>query len=102
MIISENTAKLVEGKFPLWELDNIAVKGKTEPVRIFAIQEETEQHRQFLECYYSGDWKKAKSLIPLCKNVTPEMIKYYDAMAKRIGNGVAPKTWDGIYRATSK
>jgi adenylate cyclase len=102
MIISENTAKLVEGKFPLWELDNIAVKGKTEPVRIFAIQEETEQHRQFLECYYSGDWKKAKSLIPLCKNVTPEMIKYYDAMAERIGNGVAPKTWDGIYRATSK
>ena len=102
MIISENTAKLVQGKFPLWELDNIAVKGKTEPVRIFAIQEETEQHRQFLECYYSGDWKKAKSLIPLCKNVTPEMIKYYDAMAERIGNGVAPKTWDGIYRATSK
>jgi adenylate cyclase len=102
MIISENTAKLVEGKFPLWELDNIAVKGKTEPVRIFAIQEETEQHRQFIECYYSGDWKKAKSLIPLCKNVTPEMIKYYDAMAERIGNGVAPKTWDGIYRATSK
>jgi adenylate cyclase len=102
MIISENTAKLVEGKFPLWELDNIAVKGKTEPVRIFAIQKETEQHRQFIECYYSGDWKKAKSLIPLCKNVTPEMIKYYDAMAERIGNGVAPKTWDGIYRATSK
>jgi adenylate cyclase len=102
MIISENTAKLVEGKFPLWELDNIAVKGKTEPVRIFAIQEETEQHRQFLECYYSGDWKKAKSLIPLCKNATPEMSKYYDAMAERIGNGVAPKTWDGIYRATSK
>lgn len=102
MIISENTAKLVQGKFPLWELDNIAVKGKTEPVRIFAIQEETEQHRQFIECYYSGDWKKAKSLIPLCKNATPEMIKYYDAMAERIGNGVAPKTWDGIYRATSK
>jgi class 3 adenylate cyclase len=37
MIISEATADLVRGRFPLWELDNIAVKGKTEPVRIFTI-----------------------------------------------------------------
>jgi adenylate cyclase len=102
LIISENTAKLVQDKFPLWELDNIAVKGKTEPVRIFAIQQETEQHTQFLQCYYSGDWKTAKQMIGLCKNVTPEMSKYYDAMAERIADGVAPKGWDGIYRATSK
>ena len=101
MIISETTAKLVKDDFALWELDNIAVKGKTEPVRIFAIHEETEQHRQFIELYYSGQWKKALSLLPLCKNASPEMEKYYDAMEHRLLGG-CPEDWAGYYVATSK
>ena len=101
MIISDNTAKLVDGKFPLWELDNIAVKGKTEPVRIFAIEQETEQHRAFLDAYYAGNWAKALKMIPLCKNASPEMEKYYDAMADRLSEGV-PAVWNGYYVATSK
>jgi adenylate cyclase len=101
MIISDSTANLVKDDFPLWELDNIAVKGKTEPVRIFAIEQETEQHRQFIEFYYSGNWEKALALIPLCKNVSPEMSKYYDAMEDRLSTG-CPKDWSGYYIATSK
>ena len=101
MIISENTAKLVKDDFPLWELDNIAVKGKKEPVRIFAIHEETEQHRQFIELYYAGNWKKALTLISLCINATPEMEKYYHAMEERLLGG-CPKDWNGYYVATSK
>ena len=101
MIISENTAKLVKDSFPLWELDNIAVKGKKEPVRIFAIHAETEQHRQFIELYYAGEWKKALALLPLCINATPEMDKYYHAMEERLLGG-CPKDWNGYYVATSK
>jgi adenylate cyclase len=101
MIISENTAKLVKDSFPLWELDNIAVKGKKEPVRIFAIHAETEQHRQFIELYYAGEWKKALSLIPVCVNATPEMEKYYHGMEERLLSG-CPKDWNGYYVATSK
>lgn len=101
MIISESTAKLVKDKFSLWELDNIAVKGKTEPVRIFAIESETEQHRVFLDAYYAGDWAKALKMIQLCKNATPEMGAYYDAMAQRLSGGV-PKDWQGYFVATSK
>jgi adenylate cyclase len=101
MIISENTAKLVKDSFPLWELDNIAVKGKKEPVRIFAIHSETEQHRQFIELYYAGDWKKALALLPLCINATPEMEKYYHGMEERLLGG-CPKDWNGHYVATSK
>ena len=101
MIISDNTAKLVKDDFDLWELDNIAVKGKKEPVRIFAIHAETEQHRQFIELYYSGAWKKALALIPLCINATPEMEKYYHAMEERLLGG-CPKDWNGYYVATSK
>ena len=101
MIISENTAKLVKDSFPLWELDNIAVKGKKEPVRIFAIHAETEQHRQFIELYYAGEWKKALALLPLCINATPDMEKYYHAMEERLLGG-CPTDWNGYYVATSK
>jgi adenylate cyclase len=101
MIISDSTAKLVKDDFPQWELDNIAVKGKTEPVRIFAIEQETEQHRHFIELYYSGQWKKALSLLTLCKNASPKMVKYYDAMEQRLLGG-CPKDWAGYYVATSK
>jgi adenylate cyclase len=101
MIISENTARLVKDAFPLWELDNIAVKGKKEPVRIFAIHDETEQHRQFIELYYAGEWKKALTLIPLCINATPDMEKYYHAMEERLLGG-CPEGWNGYYVATSK
>ena len=101
MIISDNTAKLVKDHFALWELDNIAVKGKKEPVRIFAIHDETEQHRQFIELYYAGEWKKALELIPLCINATPEMEKYYHTMEERLLGG-CPKDWNGYYVATSK
>jgi adenylate cyclase len=101
MIISENTAKYVEGIYPLWELDNIAVKGKKEPVRIFAIEEATDEHKSFLEAYYAGNWTKALKLVPACKAAKPEMEKYYDAMADRLSEGV-PKVWNGFYVATSK
>jgi adenylate cyclase len=101
LIISENTAKLIQGRFPLWELDNIAVKGKEEPVRIFAIEEPTDEHKAFLEAYYAGAWTKALKLVPACKSAKPEMEKYYDAMADRLSDGV-PKVWNGFYVATSK
>jgi adenylate cyclase len=101
MIISENTARLVEGRFPLWELDNIAVKGKTEPVRIFAMHEPTDEHKEFLNNYYGGSWSKALKMIPECKNAAPDMEKYYDAMADRLEQG-RPKTWNGYFVATSK
>jgi adenylate cyclase len=101
MIISENTARLVEDRFTLWELDNIAVKGKTEPVRIFAIHEPTDEHKEFLNNYYTGNWSKALKMILECKNAAPDMEKYYDAMADRLDQG-KPKTWNGYFVATSK
>ena len=101
MIISENTAQLVETRFPLWELDNIAVKGKTEPVRIFAIEQPTELHAEFLRKYYAGNWTQALQLIDRCKQAAPYMEHYYDAMATRLQTGV-PNNWAGHYVATAK
>jgi adenylate cyclase len=101
IIISETTADLVRGRFPLWELDNIAVKGKTEPVRIFAIEEPTAQHEEFLHKYYLGNWTQALNLIDRCKQAAPHMEHYYDAMATRLETGV-PDNWIGHYVATAK
>jgi adenylate cyclase len=101
MIISENTARQLQGAFPLWELDNIAVKGKTEPVRIFAIEQSTTEHEEFLKLYYAGDWKKAITLIPKCVNANPKMEKYYECIMERLAAG-KPAAWDGTFRATSK
>jgi adenylate cyclase len=101
MIISEATADLVRGRFPLWELDNIAVKGKTEPVRIFAIEQSTDLHAEFLNNYYGGNWLKALKLIEQCKHAAPQMEHYYDAMATRLETGV-PDNWRGYYVATAK
>ena len=101
VVVGPHTAELVKDTYPMWELDNIAVKGKTEPLRIFTVAQETEQHRQFIELYYSGQWKKALSLLPLCKNASLDMEKYYDAMEQRLLGG-CPKDWAGYYVATSK
>jgi adenylate cyclase len=101
MIISENTADLVRGRFSLWELDNIAVKGKTEPVRIFAIEHPTELHEEFLHKYYAGRWTQALKLIDRCKKAAPQMQHYYDAMSARLQTGV-PNDWAGYYVATAK
>jgi adenylate cyclase len=101
VVVGPHTAELVKDTYPMWELDNIAVKGKTEPLRIFTVAQETEQHRQFIELYYSGQWKKSLSLLPLCKNASPAMEKYYDAMEQRLLGG-CPKDWAGYYVATTK
>jgi adenylate cyclase len=101
LIIGPRTAELVRDEIPVFELDCIAVKGKTIGLNIYAVEQETQEHRDFLKLYYGGDWKRALTLIPRCINANPNMEKYYDAMADRLAEG-KPDSWDGIFRATSK
>jgi adenylate cyclase len=101
IVLGPHTAKAVASKYSVVELDCIAVKGKKEGVKIYTLAPDTEQHQQFLDLYYAGQWKKAATLIPLCKNVVPELEHYYDAMAERLMQGV-PDTWNGTYVATAK
>ena len=95
------TAELVRDQYPVVELDNIAVKGKKEGVKIYTLAPSNELHESWLELYYKGDWKKALMLVPQLKNVTPELEQYYHNMSERLLEG-KPEDWDGTYRATSK
>jgi adenylate cyclase len=101
LLLSENTAELIKDDFQLAELDNLAVKGKTEPVRIFTVAKSSFGHQEFLTHYYSGNWKKAIQMVEYCKNQCPELSGYYASMSLRLAEG-APKDWSGVYRATSK
>jgi adenylate cyclase len=101
IVLGPHTAEAVASKYSVVELDCIAVKGKKEGVKIYTLAPDTEQHQQFLDLYYAGQWKKALTIIPLCKNVAPELEHYYDAMAERLSEG-CPATWSGTYVATSK
>ena len=101
IILGSRTSELVRDAYEVAELDCIAVKGKTEGVRIYTLATETQPHRDFLKLYYSGEWKKAQALIPGCKRACPDLEKYYDAMDDRLAAG-KPDDWMGTYKATSK
>jgi adenylate cyclase len=101
IVLGPLTAEQVKADYDVAELDCIAVKGKTEGVNIYTLAKETMEHRRFLEAYYRGKWGEALALLPICKDSNPELEKYYDAMADRLNEG-KPKTWDGVFRATSK
>jgi len=112
IVLGPRTAELVKDEFPVIELDLLAVKGKTEPVKIYTLAPSVDSmadvmHAKFLKAYRKGDWKSAKFYINGMKNDGlktawgGQMAKYYDMMLERM-EGTPPEGFDGVYRATSK
>jgi adenylate cyclase len=101
IILGPRTAELVRDSYSVAELDCIAVKGKTEGVRIYTLATETDLHQEFITLYYAGEWKKAQALIPGCVRACPTLEAYYGAMDERLSAG-KPGDWMGTYKATSK
>ena len=103
MILGQRTAELVKDTYSVVELDTIAVKGKTEGVRIYTVGKTVAyMHAEFLKEYYRGNWKDAERWAQMMVNNDDVTIKdYYAKMIERLQEGV-PANWDGTYRATSK
>ena len=109
LIVGPETADLVRDVYQVIELDLLAVKGKTEPVKIYTVLEKKDRmaevaHNKFLNYYRTGEWGRALTMAyemgPLWKG---ELSGYYDAMIERMNEQkTAPKNWDGVFRATSK
>ena len=108
LVVGPQTADMVRDVYQVIELDLIAVKGKTEPARIYTILEKKDPaaekaHNRFLSYYRSGEWSRALAMAyemgPLWNG---ELQAYYDMMMERMSGKTAPKNFDGVYRATSK
>jgi adenylate cyclase len=108
MILGSLTAEQVKDEYPVVELDTIAVKGKTEGVKIFTPcvcqDEHYKLHKKYLKAYYDGNWEDGGAVF-LAERLSiegpPDLRQYYKNMVERMQEG-KPENWDGTYRATSK
>ena len=110
LVVGPLTAELVRDVYQVVELDLIAVKGKTEPARIFTVVRDfdapgEQQHQKFLDLYRQGQWIVAAKFAQELKQCwNGELDAYYDMMIERCADmkKANVKNFDGVYRATSK
>jgi adenylate cyclase len=116
VIASESTRDAARG-YAFLELDLIAVKGKTEAVRIFALlgteataqtepfRQLTETHGRFLAAYRAQHWGEARDLIKVCRTLWDGLGELYGLYARRITifeDDPPGADWNGVYVAHSK
>ena len=106
ILVGENTVK-DNNNFNFYELDTVAVKGKTEGVKIYTILptlKNLPNHNAFLAAYREQDWDAALKHAKFNKRGIPTLSNYYDMMSERILNLKEQPLidWDGIYRSSSK
>ncbi len=116
VVVGEATRAAAPG-WAMLELDLIAVKGKTEAVRIFALlgkaelaasaefQQTAAAHDAMLAAYRRQDWDAVEAALPDLRQRCPELDELYDLYAERVAFFRAEppgESWDGVFRATSK
>ena len=101
VIVGPDTVAATKDKYDYFELDNIAVKGKELPLRIYTLHKSSKAHTTFLKNYYGGAWDTAIKQADHCSAVHPKMREYYSKMVERLQQG-KPADWSGVYKATSK
>ena len=113
IVLGEETAKHLSD-FKLIELDLIAVKGKTEPVRIFTylsdlhideVAKLKESQNAMLRYYRQQNWDEAEHYLSIAKAQAPELEKYYQYFQERINQfRIQPPNfdWSGVNVATNK
>jgi adenylate cyclase len=107
LLVGEETKKGLEDQFNFYELDKIAVKGKSEGVRIYTVLDSAKNypnHLAFLDSYINKEWDEAIKHAKFNKRGISELVGYYDMMISRIEELKNTNTddWDAIYRSTSK
>ena len=117
IVISETT-KIAAPEFATIELDLIQVKGKTVPVRIFALignsevqasewfKEMSTVHAELILEYRNQNWKKAKTLTSKARKAAGEkfdgLYDLFDARIEEYKSNPPGLDWDGVFVATDK
>ncbi len=117
IIVGESTQSQVADSFAFLELDLIAVKGKREAVRIYALvgdareaaseafQALQREHVRMLDAYRARDWDKAQDLLNVCVEMPGAITGFYDLYAERIFHysfDPPPEDWKGVHVAEMK
>jgi adenylate cyclase len=112
LVLGPKTAEYIKNHYYILELDEIAVKGKTQGVKIYTIIDSNSinqayrvTHDDFLRIYREGDWNRALLYLKTLENAFNGQLKeYYRMMTERVLElkKNPPQNWSGIYRATSK
>ena len=115
IILGEGSIKgLSEEKYIIYELDSIAVKGKSEPVTIYTVFDKKEintenaflaDHQNFLVNYRNQNWNEAKEHIDKYRFSKPEFTLYYTLFLERIdelSKQNLPEDWTGVFIAETK
>ncbi|MFA6506328.1 MAG: adenylate/guanylate cyclase domain-containing protein [Treponemataceae bacterium] len=113
-LITESVYNAVKDSFLCREIDLMTVKGKTQPVRIFEVlQESTKANRKLTEikegfeqglvAYRARDWAEAKKLFAsVAETYNDEPSAVYLRRAELFELKPPPAEWDGVFSMTVK
>jgi len=116
IVVGEDT-RTAAPDHAMLEIDRIVVKGKSEPVSIFALLGTAElarsepfraleaPHATLLACYRRQDWDGAEAALEQCRGLLGGLDGLHALYADRIANfrqSPPPADWDGVYIALSK
>ena len=100
------------GEFQIFELDNIALKGKKEATKCYTLiphsnklkKGETEIHYKFLDQYYEGRFKEAIVTLTHLIGLNNYLVNYYNLMKDRCLSFDKERinNWDGITKSNKK
>ncbi|MDD9950602.1 MAG: adenylate/guanylate cyclase domain-containing protein [Zetaproteobacteria bacterium] len=117
VLMSEFTVAAFQEKDHLFrELDDIRVKGKNEPVRVYDLMrpdflENESKIKEFIETFNAGrlaylnkQWEQSSAYFENCLKMKPEdksSLLYRERLATYSREGV-PENWDGVFTFTHK
>ena len=115
ILISENTVKKLKGTYRIRDIDDVVVKGKTEPAGVYEVldyhtdetfpnlMEVVNQFKEGRKQYRAGNWDKAIGSFndALAANATDKLSQIYIERCEHL-KANPPKDWVGVWVMTSK
>ncbi|MBI4871577.1 MAG: adenylate/guanylate cyclase domain-containing protein [Candidatus Riflebacteria bacterium] len=115
ILLSEETEKMARAEIETREIDLIAVKGKTDPVRVFELlgrhgeldaarQELRRTFEEGLSAYRARRWNDGIEVFKRCLGLFPgdRPSAVYLSRCERLATDPPAQDWDGVWRLSEK
>ncbi len=116
ILISENTYGRLRGTYRIRDIDDVVVKGKTRPVRIYEVLEyhDEESFPQLMEvvgyfkegraAYRKGEWERAGKAFREALRLNPGdgLSRLYVDRCRQLAADPPAQPWDGVWVMTAK